>query len=133
MSRRDRRSGFTLLELMIVITIILILIGMATASYGRSVLRARETALKTDLKTMRTAIDTYTIDKMEPPQSLEQLRDDKYLREIPVDPITGTADWQTDPADEMLSPQQTSTGGIGNVHSASPDVSPNTGTAYKDW
>lgn len=119
-----KADGFTLLELMIVITIILILIGIAAGRYEYSVKRARETALRSDLQTMRTAIETYTLDKQAAPQSLEQLVDEKYLRAVPVDPTTQAQDWQVETGDVMLSATQNGTG-ITDVHSASPD--------YKDW
>src|SRR5262245_55219268 len=80
-----RSGGFTLIELMIVITIIFILLGMAAARYDRSVHHAREAALKTDLQVMRQAIDNYTLDKEAAPQSLEDLTNAQapYLREVP--------------------------------------------------
>jgi len=121
---RGEADGFTLLELMIVITIILILIGIAAGRYEYSVKRARETALKSDLQTMRTAIETYTLDKQAAPQSLQQLADEKYLRAVPVDPMTQAQDWQVEMGDVLLSATQNGTG-ITDVHSASPD--------YKDW
>ncbi len=132
MKHKRRKNGFTLLELMIVIAIIFILIGMAAGRYDRSVQRDRETALKTDLQTMRTAIDTYTLDKLAAPNSLDELVSQKYLRDVPVDPMTGQKDWNPQFEDVMLSPQQSGTG-LTDVHSASQQVSPFDGTAYKDW
>jgi general secretion pathway protein G len=86
-SRRIRReNGFTLIELMIVISIILILIGIASGMYMKSVQHAREAALHSDLRTMRDAINNYTMDKQQAPQSLEDLVDGHYLREVPTDP-----------------------------------------------
>ena len=132
----DYRSarGFTLIELMIVISIILILIGIAAGMYQRSVVRARETVLKSDLKVMRDAIDHYTLDKEAAPQSLEDLTNpqSQYLREIPVDPMTHSKDWQVEMGDTVLSPDQSNTG-IVNVHSNSNDVSPFEGTPYSSW
>src|SRR5438309_12041624 len=87
------RAGFTLIELMIVITIILILIGMAAQRYDKSVQRAREATLKQDLWVMRQAIDNYTLDKQAAPQSLDDLVQAGYLRKVPVDQITGAKDW----------------------------------------
>lgn len=126
--------GFTLIELMIVISIILILIGIAAGMYQRSVVRARETVLKSDLKVMRDAIDHYTLDKEAAPQSLEDLTNaqSQYLREIPVDPMTHAKDWQVEMGDTVLSPDQSNTG-IVNVHSNSNDVSPFEGTPYSSW
>jgi general secretion pathway protein G len=130
---RAREAAFTLIELMIVITIILILLGMAAIRYDRSVLRARETALKTDLTVMRQAIDNYTLDKEAAPQSLEDLTNPQapYLREVPTDPITHAKDWHTDFADLVLSPDQTNNG-IVDVHSSSDQVGSD-GTAYSTW
>lgn len=133
MNRRSRKqSGFTLLELMIVITIIFILIGMAAGRYDRAVQRAREAALHTDLQTMRNAIDNFTLDKQAAPQSLDDLKNAGYLREVPTDPITQAKDWVLDFEDVVLSPTQSGTG-ITNVHSASPQVSPFENTPYNTW
>lgn len=128
-----RAAGFTLLEMMIVIAIIMILVGIAAVRYDRSVKRAKEAALKSDLKTMRQAIEQYTLDKQSPPQSLEDLVSGqfKYLREIPVDPITQMKDWQPVYEDVVLTPEQT-TSGITDVRSASAQVSLE-GTAYNTW
>jgi len=104
---------------------------MAVGQYRRTVQRAREAALHTDLQTMRLAIDNYTLDRLSPPQSLEDLRDAKYLREVPVDPITQAKDWVLDYGDTMLTPDQNGSG-ITDVHSASPAISLE-GTAYNSW
>ncbi len=126
-------GGFTLLEMMVVITIILILLSLATGRYQQSVVRAKEAALKQDLAVMRKAIDQYTLDKLGAPQSLDDLVSAGYLREVPLDPITGKKDWIVDyETDVLFSPEQTSTG-ISNVHSASDKVSPFEGTAYNSW
>jgi general secretion pathway protein G len=126
--------GFTLIELMIVITIIFILIGMAAARYDRSVQRAKEATLKSDLQVMRQAIDNYTLDKEAAPQSLDDLANPQapYLREVPIDPITRAKDWHTDYGDLVLSPDQTNNG-IVDVHSSSNLTSPTDGTAYNTW
>src|ERR1700740_2110624 len=81
-----RRRGFTMMELMVVIAIILVLIGLAAGRYEKSIIRAREAVLKQDLQTMRSAIQQYTLDKAAAPQSLSDLVSSGYLREIPVDP-----------------------------------------------
>ena len=127
-------AGFTLIELMIVISIIMILVGIASGMYLRSVTRAKEAALKSDLRAMRDAIDKYTMDKESAPQSLEDLTNSQtpYLREIPVDPITRQKDWRVDTADVALTPAQTGTG-IVDVHSNSDEVSPFEGTPYSSW
>ena len=129
--RRDEK-GFTLIELMIVITIIFILIGMAIGRYDLAVQRAREAALHTDLQTMRNAIDNYTMDKTSAPQSLEDLKSSGYLREVPTDPITQQKDWVLDFEDVVLIPTQSGTG-ITNVHSASTQVSKFENTPYNTW
>jgi general secretion pathway protein G len=132
--RTTLRAGFTLIELMIVITIIFILIGIAAARYDRSVQRAREATLKTDLTVMRQAIDNYTLDKEAAPQSLEDLVNPQapYLREVPLDPMTRAKDWHLDYGDLVLSPDQTNNG-IVDVHSNSPLTSTTDGTAYNTW
>ena len=126
------QSGFTLLELMIVITIILILIGMAAARYDRTVERAKEAVLKTDLRTIRDAIDNYTLDKQAAPQSVEDLAQGGYLHEVPTDPMTQAKDWVPQFDSVVLSPDQSSTGLV-NVHSNSPRVSQFDGTPYSEW
>ena len=130
-SGRESDRGFTLIELMIVITIITILMGIGVGMYQQSIQRARETVLKQDLQTMRVAIDNYTLDKEAAPQSLEDLQQNGYLRSIPIDPITRQADWQTKFGDTVLSPDQTTTG-IEDVHSNS-DRTALDGTAYNTW
>jgi general secretion pathway protein G len=125
-------AGFTLIELMIVITIILILASMAAVRYDRSIVRSKEAALHQDLSVMRQAIDQYTLDKEQAPQSLDDLVTAQYLRQIPVDPVTGTRDWQVTTSDMLLSPEQTSSG-ITDVHSGSDAVSPFEGTPYNTW
>jgi general secretion pathway protein G len=130
---RQRRMGhgFTLIELMIVITIIFILIGIAAVNYGHAVQRAREAVLHEDLQEMRKAIDTYTLDKEAAPQSLDDLVPE-YLRAIPIDPITQKKDWVPVFQDVVLTADQTTTG-ITDVHSSSDQVSPFEGTAYSSW
>jgi general secretion pathway protein G len=127
-------AGFTLIELMIVITIIFILVGIAAARYDRSVQRAKEATLKTDLQVMRQAIDNYTLDKEAAPQSLEDLVNPQapYLREVPVDPMTRLKDWHLDFGDLVLSPDQTNNGVV-DVHSSSPLSSTVEGTPYNTW
>jgi general secretion pathway protein G len=123
--------GFTLIELMIVITIILILIGMAAGMYQKSIQHARESVLLQDLQTMRQAIDNYTLDKQQAPQSLDELVDAHYLREIPMDPVSRQKDWVIHFGDTVLSPEQTGSG-IDDVHSGSDQVGSN-GTPYSSW
>jgi general secretion pathway protein G len=130
--RRVGHFGFTLIELMIVITIIFILLGLAAGRYDRSVVRAREATLKQDLQVMRQAIDNYTLDKQSAPQSVEALQEAGYLRIVPTDPMTQAKDWQPQFDEVVLSPDQTGTGMV-DVHSNSDKTSPFDGTPYKDW
>ena len=131
---RSRRHllGFTLLELMVVITIIMILLGIAAGRYERSITRSKEAVLRQDLFTLRQAIDQFTLDKQRAPTSLDELISADYLRALPVDPMTNKKDWQTQYEDVVLSADQTGTG-ISDVHSASNQVSPFEGTAYSTW
>ncbi len=130
-SRGWRAAGFTLIELMIVITIILILLGMAAGSYTKSVRRAREAVLRNDLQEIRKAIDNYTLDKLAPPQSLQDLYDAKYLHSVPIDPMTQQADWVPQFDNVVLSPDQNGTG-MTDVHSNSDQTSLE-GTPYNTW
>jgi general secretion pathway protein G len=124
--------GFTLIELMIVIFIILILLGMAAQRYDKTVMRSREAVLHHDLQVMRQAIDNYTLDKQAAPQSLDDLQQAGYLREVPVDPITQTKDWVAVFDNVVMSPDQVTTGMV-DVHSSSDRTSPFEGTAYSTW
>jgi general secretion pathway protein G len=130
--RGSRREGFSLLELMIVLTIIMILASIAAGRYDRSVQRSREAVLKQDLYTMRQAIQQYTLDKQASPSSLDDLVSAKYLGSIPVDPITRAKDWHVDSEDVLLTPEQTSSG-ITDVHSSSDTISPFENTPYSSW
>lgn len=131
-SDASANDGFTLLELMVVLAIFVILVTLAAGSYQRSVLHAKEAALHQDLAEMRKAIDDYTMDKEAAPNTLDDLVQAQYLHEIPADPLTGKREWTTDTCDELLSPDQTSTG-ICNVHSESDGVSPLENSAYSSW
>jgi general secretion pathway protein G len=130
--QRSRSRGFTMLELMVVMAIILILLGMAVGRYQRSVQRSREAVMKQDLHVMRDAIQQFTLDKLAAPQSLDDLVSAGYLRNVPTDPITQARDWTTVTEDILLSPEQ-STVGISDVHSASNEISPFENTAYSSW
>lgn len=94
--------------------------------------RSKEAVLKSDLKTMREAIDKYTLDKQKPPQSLQDLVDANYLRAIPVDPMTGERDWRVEFGDVRVSPSVVAEG-IRHVHSSSPKTSPFDGKPYDTW
>lgn len=130
-ARHGRSLGFTLLELVIVITIIMILLTLAAGQYQRSVRRTKEAVLKQNLVVLREAIDQYTLDKQTAPGSLEELVAAGYLRAVPADPITTRKDWRLDYDDVALSPEQVGSG-ITNVHSAS-DLIALDGTPYADW
>src|SRR5687768_17453018 len=131
-ARAWRTSGFTLMEMMIVMVLIVILAGIGLSVYGNSVQRAKEAALKEDLFRMRDAIDQYYADKNKYPNSLEDLVSEKYLRAVPVDPFTTTTDsWQTTMSDPDPS-QPTLEAGISNVKSGS-DQTGLDGTRYADW
>ncbi|HET7841066.1 MAG TPA: type II secretion system protein, partial [Terriglobia bacterium] len=132
-TRHSRIIGFTLLELMIVMTLILILATMAVPAYLQSIQRAKEAVLRDDLYTMRKLIDQFTIDKNRPPQTLDELVEEHYLRGgIPMDPITKSSDtWQTVTEDVPINPQQ-SIPGVVDVHSGSEELSLD-GTPYSSW
>ncbi|HZQ44578.1 MAG TPA: type II secretion system protein [Acidobacteriaceae bacterium] len=129
-ARRER--GFTLIELMIVMAIIAILASVAIPSFINAVKHAREAVLREDLHTMRQAIDSYTVDKEKAPQSLDDLVQAGYLKQIPVDPMTGSSDtWMPDSSDTLIDIDETD-GGINNVHSGSQGTSTD-GSTYNTW
>ena len=132
-SKANRNRGFTLIELMIVVSILLILISIAVPQYTQSVKRARESVLRQDLFTMRSVISQYTLDKQKAPQSLDDLVQANYLKQIPTDPITNQTNWTVDQEEQtILSPDEQDQGGIIDVHSSSNDMG-TTGTAYSTW
>ena len=126
-----RRWGFTLIELMIVMAIISILVAVAVPMYQKSVVRAKESVLKQNLFTLRTVIDEFTYDKARAPQSLQDLVTEGYLRQIPVDPMTGVADWTVVMEDSVSSISQTEPG-IFDVRSKS-DKTSLEGSPYNEW
>jgi general secretion pathway protein G len=129
-NRRDR--GFTLIELMIVISLILILVSISIPAYNQSILRAKESVLKQDLFQMRSLISQYTLDKQKAPQSLADLVQAGYIKQIPTDPLTGTnSSWTVDQEDSLMSVDQQDPG-ISDVHSGASQTSSD-GTAYNTW
>jgi len=130
MKRRD--SGWTLIELLIVITLIMILASLALTQYRNSITAAKEAALKSDLFLMRDAIDQYYADKGRYPDSLQALVSESYLRAIPADPFTRSADtWQTENAEPEPGASSASTG-IYNVKSGYDGIASD-GSRYADW
>jgi general secretion pathway protein G len=125
------RRGFTFVEMMVVITIIVILISMAIPIYQKSIIRSREAVLKNNLFTLRTVIDNYTYDKEKAPQSLSDLVSDGYLKRIPLDPITNSDQWKTVMEDATQAVNQAEPG-IFDIHSNSDKISLD-GTTYSSW
>jgi general secretion pathway protein G len=126
-----RRRGFTFVELMVVITIIVILVSMAIPIYNRSIIRAKESVLANNLYTLRTVIDQYAYDKGKAPQSLQDLVNEGYLQKLPVDPMTGSNQtWRTVMEEASQSVSQ-SEPGIFDVKSGSDKMGLD-GTAYSE-
>jgi general secretion pathway protein G len=123
--------GFTLLEMMIVISIIIILMGIAIPNYNRTVIQSRESVLRSNLSTLRSVISQYTLDKQKAPQSLDDLVQAQYLRQIPLDPMTKETNWEVVQEDTVMAVDQQEPG-IVDVHSASNGTASD-GTAYSTW
>lgn len=129
---RKQDAAFTLMELMIVMAIISVLATLAVPSFIGAIKSAREAVLKEDLHVMRAAIDSYTMDKQKAPQTLDDLLQEGYLRSIPEDPMTKSADtWVTDSSDALHSLDQTDPG-IDDVHSGSQETGSD-GQPYSAW
>jgi general secretion pathway protein G len=128
---RKSARGFTLLELMIVITLIMILASIAVPAYNQSIIQARESVLRSNLSTLRNVIDQFTLDKQKAPQSLDDIVQAGYLRQIPVDPMTRQTNWEVVQEDVLKAVDQNDPG-ITDVHSASSGTASD-GTAYSSW
>ena len=130
--RSGQHRGFTLIELMIVISMMLILIAIAVPSYTRSIVRARESVLRQNLFTLRSLISQYTLDKQKAPQSLDDLVSAGYIKQIPNDPMTNHADWAVEQEEDTTMSVDQEEGGIDDVHSSSSGTGTD-GTAYNTW
>lgn len=129
---RRREFGFTMVELMIVMAIIVILVSIAIPQYQKALIRSKESVLKNNLFTLRQVIDEYTYDKQKAPQSLQDLVSAGYLRDVPIDPMTeSNQTWRTVMEDALQSVDQTEPG-IFDVKSGS-DKTGLDGTPYGDW
>ncbi len=128
--RAAAHAGFTLLELMIVISIIIILAAITLPQYQKTIMHTRESVLKDDLYKMRSLIDQFAADKGRLPQSLDEIVSEGYLREVPLDPFTGQKDWAIQMGEDPNSLQGEQ--GMVDVHSSSAEVSTE-GTPYSEW
>ncbi|MEZ4305730.1 MAG: type II secretion system protein [Nitrospirales bacterium] len=125
------KSGFTLLELLIVVAIAAILVTLAVPSFQQSSLKAKEAALKQNLFTVRAIIDQFYADRGKYPASLEELVTEHYIRSIPVDPFTKSSDTWEEVLEEK-DEEDDSPAGIFDIHSGS-DLTALDGTPYKEW
>jgi|SRR5687767_12265188 len=124
------QAGFTLLELMIVISIIIILAAITLPQYQKTIMHTREAVLRDDLFKMRSLIDQFAADKGRLPQSIDELVSEGYLREVPVDPFTGQKDWAITTGEDSNS--LTGEQGMTDIHSSSSDISTD-GRPYSEW
>ncbi len=129
---RQRESGFTLVELMIVMLIIGVLAAVAIPSFISSIRNAKEAALKEDLHVLRDAIDSYTMDKNKAPQSLDDLVQNGYLKSIPEDPMTHSRETWVTGSDDTYSDIDQTEPGVNDVHSGSDEVGTD-GQPYNTW
>ena len=130
-SKSRRNAGFTILELMIVMSVILILMSIALPIYNQTIVRSREAVLRQDLFQLRALISQYTLDKQKAPQSLDDLVSGGYIKMVPKDPMTNEANWEVVQEEVLLTVDQQDPG-ISDVHSASSGTSSD-GTAYSTW
>ena len=132
-SRKKRSRGFTLIEMLIVISLITILVSVALPAYNQSIWRARESVLKQNLFAIRSVISQYTLDKQKAPQSLEDLVSAGYFKQIPNDPMTMRNDsWTVEEETDTIMTADQQEPGIYDVHSGSTAVGSD-GTAYNTW
>lgn len=125
-------AGFTLIELMVVIALVSVLAGMGVVQYRNSVIRTKEAVLKEDLFRMRDAIDQYYADKAKYPVNLDALVSEGYLRAVPKDPFTNSADtWQTIPSPPDPN-NPSGEVGLFDIKSGSEATSIE-GTKYNEW
>ena len=135
MARRipsGKRRGFSLVELMIVLTIISIIVSIAVPLYQKSIVRAKESVLRNNLFTLRTVIDEYTYDKAKAPQALQDLVTGGYLRQVPIDPMTNSSDTWRLVIEDMMTATNQSEPGVFDVKSGS-DKKSLDGTPYSEW
>jgi general secretion pathway protein G len=131
-TKQNRRSrGFTLIEMMIVVSLVLILISVAVPLYNQAILRAKESVLRQDLFNLRSVISQYTLDKQKAPQSLDDLVQANYIKFIPKDPMSNKPDWVVEQEEVLLAVDQQEPG-ISDVHSAS-NATASDGTIYSTW
>jgi general secretion pathway protein G len=129
---RSAEQGFTLLELMIVMVVIGLLAAIAIPSYTNNIRNAKEAVLKEDLHTMRTAIDSYTVDKQKAPETLDDLVQAGYLKTMPKDPFTNRSDTWVPAEDDSMSTTDQTQAGINDVHSGAQQTASD-GTSYSTW
>ena len=133
MKRKVQRNsrGFTLIEMMVVISVMVILLSMAIPIYSASIRQAREEAFRQNLETLNRVIIQYTLDKQKAPKSLEDLKSAGYIESV-LDDVTGSKTWESEEDDSTIMSIGQTEGGLYGVHSASNKVGSN-GKAYSEW